>query len=79
MNRSLANVLFGGFGVEDSVAKPADDVYAGKVSSASVEEAAMVLEGARKLVIVPGRRRQAGRSRAEWRPQGVCVSRRLPC
>jgi len=54
MNRSLTNVLFGGVGAE--VAGPAseDDIYAGRVKSASAEEVAMLLETARRVVIVPG-------------------------
>jgi NAD(P) transhydrogenase subunit beta len=53
MNRSLANVLFGGIGaVEESVS--ADDVYGGKVKSTSAEEVAMFLKMARRVVIVPG-------------------------
>lgn len=55
MNRSLTNVLFGAFGAADTSAGPSqDDVYGGKVTSASVEEAAMVFDGAQKAVIVPG-------------------------
>jgi NAD(P) transhydrogenase subunit beta len=52
MNRSLVGVLFGGLGT--TTAANADDVYAGKVKSASAEEIAMVLEGANRVVIVPG-------------------------
>ncbi|MFM9195128.1 MAG: NAD(P)(+) transhydrogenase (Re/Si-specific) subunit beta [Planctomycetia bacterium] len=52
MNRSLVGVLFGGLGT--TTAANADDVYAGKVKSASAEEIAMVLEGAGRVVIVPG-------------------------
>jgi NAD(P) transhydrogenase subunit beta len=52
MNRSLVGVLFGGLGT--TTAANADDVYAGKVKSASAEEIAMVLEGASRVVIVPG-------------------------
>jgi NAD(P) transhydrogenase subunit beta len=52
MNRSLVGVLFGGLGT--TTAANADDVYAGKVKSASAEEIAMVLEGADRVVIVPG-------------------------
>ncbi|MCS7043458.1 MAG: NAD(P)(+) transhydrogenase (Re/Si-specific) subunit beta [Bryobacteraceae bacterium] len=52
MNRSLANVLFGGFGAQ-AVAK-GDDVYKGKVKAASAEEIAMVLANARRVAIVPG-------------------------
>jgi H+-translocating NAD(P) transhydrogenase subunit beta len=55
MNRSLTNVLFGGFGAESvGPQASADEVYAGKVTSASAEEAAMVFDGARRVVIVPG-------------------------
>jgi NAD(P) transhydrogenase subunit beta len=52
MNRSLVGVLFGGLGT--TAVANADDVYAGKVKSASAEEIAMVLEGAQRVVIVPG-------------------------
>ncbi|HXH28218.1 MAG TPA: NAD(P)(+) transhydrogenase (Re/Si-specific) subunit beta [Candidatus Polarisedimenticolia bacterium] len=54
MNRSLANVLFGGVGATVATRSEADAVYAGKVKSASAEEIAMLLEGARRVVIVPG-------------------------
>jgi NAD(P) transhydrogenase subunit beta len=54
MNRSLANVLFGGVGAEIKTGAAADAVYAGKVKAASAEEIAMLLEGARRVVIVPG-------------------------
>ena len=55
MNRSLVNVLFGGLGAQVAGPKQAaDDVYAGKVKATSPEEAAMILEGIRTLVIVPG-------------------------
>jgi NAD(P) transhydrogenase subunit beta len=53
MNRSLANVLMGNIG--PSAGGPtADDVYAGKVKSASAEEIAMLFDGANRVVIVPG-------------------------
>ncbi|MFP4113138.1 MAG: NAD(P)(+) transhydrogenase (Re/Si-specific) subunit beta [Spirochaetota bacterium] len=53
MNRSLANVLFGGVGavVEDSIE---GDIYAGRVKSTSAEEVAMILKTAQRVVIVPG-------------------------
>ena len=55
MNRSLANVLFGGLGAQASgPAMDADEVYAGKVTSASAEEAAMILDSVQRVVIVPG-------------------------
>jgi H+-translocating NAD(P) transhydrogenase subunit beta len=52
MNRSLVGVLFGGLGTTAAVS--GDDVYAGKIKSAGPEEIAMVLEGADRVVIVPG-------------------------
>jgi H+-translocating NAD(P) transhydrogenase subunit beta len=53
MNRSLANVLFGGIDAAAATAS-ADDVYGGKVKSAGADEVAMLLDGARRVVIVPG-------------------------
>jgi NAD(P) transhydrogenase subunit beta len=53
MNRSLVGVLFGGLGTTTSTTTD-DSVYAGKIKSASAEEIAMVLEGASRVVIVPG-------------------------
>ena len=54
MNRSLTNVLVGGFGATLQKAAGAEDIYAGKVKSTSPEEVAMLFEGARRVVIVPG-------------------------
>ena len=51
MNRSLVNVLFGGFGEVSSLK---EDVYEGRVKATSPEEVALLLEGARRVVIVPG-------------------------
>jgi H+-translocating NAD(P) transhydrogenase subunit beta len=53
MNRSLANVLFGVMGPTGDTPS-ADDVYAGKITSTSAEEIAMLFDGARRVVIVPG-------------------------
>ncbi len=52
MNRSLLNVLFGGFGEVAQTSE--EDIYAGKVKATSPEEVALLLEGARRVVIVPG-------------------------
>jgi NAD(P) transhydrogenase subunit beta len=52
MNRSMTNVLFGA--MAQSSAKSADDVYGGRVKSASPEELAMIFEAARRVVVVPG-------------------------
>jgi NAD(P) transhydrogenase subunit beta len=54
MNRSLANVMFAGVGQEVSTGPSADDVYAGKIKATSAEEVAMLLEGVRRVVFVPG-------------------------
>jgi NAD(P) transhydrogenase subunit beta len=48
-----ANVLLGHIGSAEGGPK-ADDVYGGKVKSTSAEEIAMLLDGARRVVIVPG-------------------------
>jgi NAD(P) transhydrogenase subunit beta len=53
MNRSLANVLMGNIG-EASGGPSADDVYGGKVKAASADDIAIVMDGARRVVIVPG-------------------------
>ena len=53
MNRSLAHVLLGNIAV-GSGGVAADEVYAGKVKGATAEDLAMVFDGARRVVIVPG-------------------------
>lgn len=53
MNRSLTNVLFGGFGAVSQISK-GDDIYGGKVKSTSPDELAMLLETASRVVVVPG-------------------------
>jgi NAD(P) transhydrogenase subunit beta len=52
MNRSFTNVLFGR--MEPTTAAASDDVYAGKVKSATPEDVAMLLEGAQRVIFVPG-------------------------
>lgn len=53
MNRSLANVLFGGVGaVVEQAAE--DDIYTGKIKQTSAEELAMVLKSSQRVVFVPG-------------------------
>jgi NAD(P) transhydrogenase subunit beta len=53
MNRSLLNVLFGGFGkAVKSVST--EDIYAGKVRQTSADEVAMILQSCQRVVIVPG-------------------------
>lgn len=53
MNRSLVNVLFGGFGAIASAASK-EDIYAGKVKVTSSEEVALLLQSCQRVVIVPG-------------------------
>lgn len=53
MNRSLANVLFGGFGAIQETAS-SDDIYGGKVKATSPDELAMLLDTASRVVFVPG-------------------------
>jgi len=53
MNRSLAHVLFGKLGPAADTATD-EDIYAGKVKAASADEIALLLEGVRRVVIVPG-------------------------
>jgi len=54
MNRSLANVIFAGVGAVAASEADTEDVYSGRVKSASAEEVAMLMDGARRVVIVPG-------------------------
>lgn len=54
MNRSLPNIMFAGVGAVVTTASEAEDIYAGRVKSASAEEVAMLLGDARRVVIVPG-------------------------
>ncbi|MCZ6682319.1 MAG: NAD(P)(+) transhydrogenase (Re/Si-specific) subunit beta [Planctomycetota bacterium] len=53
MNRSLFNVIFGVMG-PTSETPDADSVYEGKIKQTSADEVAMLLETARRVVIVPG-------------------------
>ena len=53
MNRSLLSVLFSEAPVA-AVGVDADEVYAGKVTSTSADEVAMLLDTAERVVIVPG-------------------------
>ncbi|MFQ5992729.1 MAG: NAD(P)(+) transhydrogenase (Re/Si-specific) subunit beta [Nitrospiraceae bacterium] len=54
MNRSLPAVLFGVAGPPSDKKMTADEVYGGKVKSAGAEEVALLFDGARRVVIVPG-------------------------
>ncbi len=53
MNRSFRNVILGA-PLAATDRRDQEEIYAGKIKSTSAEEAAMVLEAARRVVIVPG-------------------------
>jgi NAD(P) transhydrogenase subunit beta len=53
MNRSLTNVLFGGFGT-DTDSEEMEDIYEGNITETSPEEVEMLLETAQRVVVVPG-------------------------
>ncbi len=61
MNRSLANVLFGGVGAIVQQ-EGAGDIYAGRVKSTGAEEIAELLRIAQRVVIVPGYGMAVGRA-----------------
>jgi H+-translocating NAD(P) transhydrogenase subunit beta len=56
MNRSIWNVVLGGFGATDSTPRPAGGAVepAGKVTETTVEQVAELLLAARSVIIVPG-------------------------
>ncbi len=54
MNRSLANVLFGGFGAVETTGGGGGASEYGTVRSYTAEDAALVLENAERVIIVPG-------------------------
>ena len=54
MNRSLTNVIFAGVGAEVATTTETEDIYAGRVKSASPDDVALLMDGSRRVVIVPG-------------------------
>ncbi len=54
MNRSLANVLFGAFGGEIAAQAAGVTAAGGSVKSGSPEDAAVILDAAHSVIIVPG-------------------------
>ncbi len=52
MNQSMTDVIFGTAAVAGGAS--ADEVYGGRVKSTSAEEVAMLFDGVRRVVIVPG-------------------------
>ena len=53
MNRSLANVLMGNIAAAVG-GLAADEVYAGKIKGGTADDVAILFDGARRVVIVPG-------------------------
>jgi len=53
MNRSLTNVLFGVLGPSEG-SSTADEIYEGRITTTDADELAMILDGARRVVVVPG-------------------------
>ena len=54
MNRSLVNIIFAGVGAEVASVADSDDIYAGRVKSATPEDVAALMDGASRVVIAPG-------------------------
>ena len=54
MNRSLANIIFAGVGAVVAGEAESEDIYAGRIKSATPDEVAMLMDGARRVVIAPG-------------------------
>jgi NAD(P) transhydrogenase subunit beta len=54
MNRSLANVFFGGWGEADDDDEEMEDIYEGNITTTSPEEVEMTLDVADRVVVVPG-------------------------
>ncbi len=54
MNRSLPNIMFAAVGSASASDEETDEIYAGRVKSASAEEVTMLLDGARRVVVAPG-------------------------
>jgi NAD(P) transhydrogenase subunit beta len=54
MNRSLVNVIFGAFGAETPVDAAMAAASTGSVKSGSADDAAVILDAARSVIIVPG-------------------------
>jgi NAD(P) transhydrogenase subunit beta len=54
MNRSIWNVVFGGFGADAGAKPTAGAAPAGRITEASVEQVAELLRASRSVIIVPG-------------------------
>ena len=74
MNRSFANVLFGGFGAEDTTG--GGGVETRPVRSVDPEETAFLLDTARSVVIVPGYGMAAAQAQHKVRELGDALLKR---
>jgi NAD(P) transhydrogenase subunit beta len=54
MNRSIWNVVFGGFGATPATSTPGQSASSGPVNSASTEQVADLLRAAKRVIVVPG-------------------------
>ncbi|MEX2547706.1 MAG: NAD(P)(+) transhydrogenase (Re/Si-specific) subunit beta [Chloroflexota bacterium] len=54
MNRSIANIMVGGFGGGDAAAGPATGAEGGSVREVGIDDAAIQLAYAQKVIVVPG-------------------------
>ncbi len=55
MNRSIANVIFGGFGAEaGTVVKRKDGDAPGEVTAVEADDTASMLKGSKRVIVVPG-------------------------
>jgi len=71
MNRSLANVLFSGFGAETA----SKDRYQGEARPISVDDAYLILEAAQNVVFVPGYGMAAAQAQHAVRELGELLER----
>ncbi len=76
MNRSLANVLFSAFGQQkETGGAPQDQEYT-SVKSTSAEEAAMILDSASSVIMVPGYGLAVARAQNSMKELGASLQKR---
>jgi NAD(P) transhydrogenase subunit beta len=75
MNRSFANVLFGAFGSTDTATAGAT-AAAGEMSSTSVEDAALRLAYAERVIMVPGYGLAVSQAQHQMRELGDLIEKR---
>ena len=75
MNRSILNVMFGGFGTGDSEAPSTAQLAAGKgAKSGSPEDAAFLMKNANSVIIVPGYGMAVGRAQHAVKEMGEALA-----